>query len=117
LTFPEGGAYWFDQVRGLLRGADPQVFLEWSEIIEKKSKEACGDSRAQVIFAGMVDDGERFTLDVDAADSDGILCLLKAIQDCLDLMPAVPKQFYGALMAALSSEADKKGKLEGPWHF
>jgi hypothetical protein len=117
MTFTEGGAYWLDQVRALLRGADPDVFLEWSEIIEKRSKEACGDSGARIIFAGMIDNGKRFTLDVDATDSDAMLCLLKSIQNCLDLMPSVPKQFYGALMEALASEAQKNGKLESPWRF
>jgi hypothetical protein len=117
MTFGEGGAYWFDQVRSIAKGADPYVFLEWAEIIEKKSKEKCGDEGARIIFRGAVDEEKRFTLDVDAADPDSIVCLLESIQSCLDLMPAVPKQFYGAIMEAILFQAQEKGKLDGPWHF
>src|SRR6267143_950329 len=117
LAFPEGGAFWFDQLRSVLRGADPQIMAEWSAIIEKRSKRLCGDSKgARIIFRGVVDEG-RFTLDVDAADPDATLCLLKGIQKTLDLMPAVPKVFYSIVMEALASQSDKKGMLDGPWHL
>jgi len=116
MTFPEGGAYWFDNMRSMVRGAAPDAFLEWAENIEKKSKERCGDQGARIIFRGAVDD-EKFSLDVDATDPDAIVCLLESIQGCLDLMPTVPKQFYGALMEAIVLQAQENGKLDGPWHF
>ncbi len=118
MTFGEGGAFWFDQLRSQLRGADSEVLAEWSQIIEKTSKQACNDSAgARIIFRGFVDEERRFTLDVDVTDSDAILCLLQSIQNCLDLMPAVPKQFYGTLMGALASQAKERGKLDSPWHL
>jgi len=118
LAFPEGGAFWFDQLRSVLRGVDPQIMAEWSAIIEKRAKRLCGDSKgARIIFRGVVDEEGRFSLDVDAADPDATLCLLKGIQKTLDLMPTVPKVFYSIVMEALASESDKKGKLEGPWHL
>ena len=117
MAFSEGGAFWFDQMRSQLRGADADVFAEWSEIIEKKSKETCNDrDGARIIFRGVVD-GDRFTLDVDASDSDAVLCLLRAIQSYLDPMPSAPKRFYAALMEAVATQAEKSGKLDGPWHF
>ncbi len=117
MAFSEGGAYWFDQVRSQLRGADPEVLAEWSDIIEKDSKQATKDSTgARIIFRGVVDEDRRFTLDVDAADPDAMLALLRSIQTHLDLMPALPKLFYGALMGALATEAEKGG-LDGPWHL
>jgi hypothetical protein len=68
MAFPEGGAFWFDQLKSVLRGVDPQTMAEWSAIIEKRSKRLSGDSKgAGIIFRGVVDEG-RFTLDVDAAD-------------------------------------------------
>jgi hypothetical protein len=118
LAFSEGGAFWFDQLRSQLRGADPEILAEWSEIIEKKSKRACNDSTgARIIFRGVVDEERRFTLDVDASDPGAMLSLLKSIQDSLDLMPAVPKLFYSTVMGALASEAEEKGKLDTPWHL
>jgi len=118
VAFSEGGAFWLDQLRSQLRGPDPEVLTEWSEIIEKTSKRACDDSTgARIIFRGFVDEERRFTLDVDASDPDAMLSLLKSIQDSLDLMPAVPKLFYGTLMGALASQAEEKGKLDGPWHL
>lgn len=117
MAFTEGGSDALDQVRALQRGADPEVFLEWSAIIEKRSKEACGDLMgARIIFRGTVDEERRFALDVDASDSDATLCLLKTIQSCLDLMPAITREFYGALLGALTSEAGEKGVIGGPWH-
>jgi hypothetical protein len=117
LAFSDGGAFWFDQIRSQLRGADADVFAEWSDIIEKKSKEMCDDrDGARIIFRGVID-GDRFTLDVDASDSDAVLCLLRAIQSYLDPMPSVPKRFYAALMDALAIQAERSGKLDGPWHF
>ena len=87
-----------------MRGADPQTMAEWSAIIEKRAKRLCGDSKgARITFRGVVDEG-RFTLDVDAADPDATLCLLKGIQKTLDLMPTVPKVFYSIVMEALASE-------------
>jgi hypothetical protein len=117
LTFSEGGAFWLDQIRSQLRGADADVLAEWSDIIEKKSKEMCNDrDGARIIFRGVID-GDRFTLDVDASDSDAVLCLLRAIQSYLDPMPSAPKRFYAALMEALAIQAEKSGKLDSPWHF
>jgi hypothetical protein len=117
LAFSEGGAFWLDQIRSQLRGADADVFAEWSDIIEKKSKEMCNDRDGdRIIFRGVIDDG-RFTLDVDATDSDAVLCLLRTIQNYLDPMPRVPKRFYAALMEALAIQAEKSGKLDSPWHF
>ena len=118
MAFPEGGAFWFDQLRSVVRGVDPEVMVEWSAIIEKRSKKLCGDSKgARIIFRGVADEGGRFTLDVDAADPDAMLCLLKGIQKTLDLMPTVPKVFYSIVVEALSSQSDKKGKLDAPWHL
>ena len=119
MAFSEGSAYWFDQLRSNIKGADPDVLMEWAEIIEKKAKKACGDGGARIIFRGAVEggDGHRFSLDVDATDPDSILCLLEAIQGCLDLMPAVPKQFYSAMMDAIATRGQERGKLDGPWHF
>ena len=117
LAFSEGGAFWLDQIRSQLRGADADVFAEWSDIIEKKSKEMCNDQDgARIIFRGVID-GDRFTLDVDASDSDAVLCLLRAIQSNLDPMPSIPKRFYAALMEALVIQAEKSGKLDSPWNF
>jgi hypothetical protein len=118
LVFSEGGAFWFDAMRSQIRGADPDVFLEWSEAIEKRSKQDCNDiTGGRIIFRGVVDDEKNFSLDVDAADSDAILCLLKAIQSCLDLMPSAPKRFYATLMEALATQAEEKDRMDGPWHF
>jgi hypothetical protein len=117
MAFGEGGAYWFDSIRSRIKGGDPDVFLEWAENIEKKSKDRCGDQAARIIFRGAVDEESKFSLDVDATDPDAIVCLLESIQGCLDLMPTVPKQFYGALMEAIVFQAQEKGTLDGPWHF
>jgi hypothetical protein len=118
LAFSEGGAFWFDQLRSQLRGADPEILAEWSEIIEKTSKRACDDSAgARIIFRGVVDEEWGFTLDVDASDPEAMLSLLKSIQNSLDLMPAVPKLFYSTVMGALASQAEEKGKLDSPWHI
>jgi len=118
LAFPEGGAYWFDNMRSQLRGADPDEFLEWSDVIEKKSKGDCDDlAGARIIFRGAIDEERRFSLDVDAVDSDAVLCLLKAIQSCLDLMPSTQKRFFATLMEALATQAEEKERLDGPWHF
>ncbi len=102
-----------------MRGADADVLLEWSEIIERRSKEACDDiDGARIIFRGMVDGEEsRFSLDVDASDPDATLCLLRTIQGCLELMPAITKQFYATLMEALASQAGENGLPDGPWHI
>ena len=118
MVFGEGGAFWLDQARAVLRGADPDVLAEWAAIIESRSKQACDDSQgARIIFRGVVDD-RQFTLDVDASDADAMLCLLNAIQESLEIMPGVPKRFYGALMGALAVEAaEAKGRLDSPWHL
>jgi len=117
LAFPEGGAVWYDQLRSLVRGADTATLAEWSATIEKRSKRLCGDSKGgRITFRGVVDKG-RFTLDVDVADPEATICLLKGIQRTIDLMPTVPKMFYSILMDALESQSKKKGKLDAPWHI
>lgn len=117
MGFSEGNAYWYDQLRSNIRGADPSVLLEWAEIVEKRAKKACGDATARIIFRGTVNEDNKFSLDVDATDPDAVVCLLKAIQGCLDMMPAVPKMFYSSMMEAMATQAEEKGRLDGPWHF
>jgi hypothetical protein len=86
--------------------------VEWSDIIERKANEDCGDLGARRIRSkGTVNDDGRFALDVDAQDTDAMVCLLNAIQHNLDLMPAITREFYGSLMVGLASEAEKK---DGP---
>jgi hypothetical protein len=108
-----GGGWLYDQLREIPRGADPKLLVEWSDIIERKANEDCGGSDARRIrFKGSVNDEGRFALDVDATDPDSIVCLLGAIQDHLTLMPTITREFYGALMVSLASEAEKKDSLD-----
>ena len=60
-------------------------------------------------FKGTVDDQGRFRLDLDVAAGPGAtLCLLQAMEGCLDLMPTAAKRFYSALMDAVASDAEKR---------
>jgi hypothetical protein len=107
-----GGGWLYDQLRGIPRGVDPSVLVEWSDIIERKANEACGGSNAgRIRFKGTVNEEARFTLDVDAPDPDAMVCLLRAIQDRLDIMPVATREFYGSLMVGLASEAEKDERL------
>lgn len=117
MPFSEGGAYWFDSMRSQLQGVDPNVFLEWSQVIEKRSRRESDNLGGRIVFRGRVDGEGKFALDVYAADSDAILSVLEAIQGSLDLMPGAPKRFYAALMEALAVQAQEKGKMDGHWHF
>jgi hypothetical protein len=111
MSFP-GGGWLYDQLREIPRGADPNVLVEWSDIIERKANEDCGDLNARRIrFKGTVNDEGRFALDLDAQDPDATVCLLRAIQNHLNLMPAITREFYGALMVSLASEAGKNDSL------
>ncbi len=103
-----GGGWLYDQLREVPRGADPNVLAEWSGIIERKANEDCGDVNAtRIRFKGTVSAEGRFALDLDASDPDAMVCLLRAIQSNLNLMPAITREFYGALMVTLASEAEK----------
>lgn len=107
-----GGGRLFDQLREIPRGIDPSVLVEWSDIIERKANEACGGSNAgRIRFKGTINEEGRFALDLDAPDPDAMVCLLRAIQDRLDVMPVATREFYGSLMASLASEAEKNDPL------
>jgi hypothetical protein len=107
-----GGGRLFDQLREIPRGVDPSVLVEWSDIIERKANEACGGSNAgHIRFKGSVNEEGRFALDVDAPDPDAMVCLLRSIQDSLDIMPVATREFYGSLMVGLASEAGEKDGL------
>jgi len=107
-----GGGWLYDQLRKIPRGADPNVFVEWSSIIERRANERCGPLiRGRIRFKGAVNDEGRFALDLEAPDPDATVCLLEAIQSCLSLMPTITMEFYGALMVALASEAEKRDGL------
>jgi hypothetical protein len=111
MSFP-GGAWLYDQLREIPRGADPNVLVEWSDIIERRANEECGGLNARRIrFKGTVNDEGRFALDVDAPDPDSTVCVLQAIQNNLSLMPAITREFYGSLMVSLASEAEKNDRL------
>jgi len=112
LTLPEGGDNFLDVLRTLQLGRDPQVLVEWSDIIERKANDACHDSVTPIKFKGAVNDQDRFVLDVGAPSPNATVCLLEAIENCLDFMPSVAKEFYAALMDALASDADKRDKAE-----
>jgi len=102
----------YDQLREIPRGAGPNVLVEWSGIIERKANEGCGGSSAgRIRFKGTVNDEGRFALDVDVPNPDATVCLLRAIQDQLDVMPEVTKEFYSALMVTLASGAEKEDGL------
>jgi len=112
MSFGGGGGWLYDQLREIPRGADPNVLVEWSDIIERKANEDCGGlNSGRIRFKGTVNDEGRFALDVDAPDPDATVCLLRAIQNHLDLMPAITKEFYGTLMVSLASEAEKNDNL------
>jgi hypothetical protein len=104
---PEGG-WVYDQLREIPRGADPRVLVEWSDIIERKANERCGDSARRIRLKGKVIDDTKFGLDLDAPTPEAIVCVLEAIQGCLALMPMATSQFYGALMISLASEAERR---------
>jgi len=104
----EAGGYWLDRLRSEARGADPKVLAEWSEIIEGKANVCLKDAFVKIKFEVSVDENSKFKLDMDAATPESILCLLKAIQGCLELMPSTTKTFYAALMESLASEAEKR---------
>jgi hypothetical protein len=112
LTFPEGGVNPLLQFLALQRVEDPHLLVEWSDIIEKKASENCRDSLASIRFKGYVNDQNKFVLDLDASGPDATLCLLQAIESCLDLMPTVAKKFYAALMDALATDAEKRDGME-----
>jgi len=106
-----GGGWVYDQLREIPRGADPSVLVEWSDIIEKKANEDCENfNGSRIRFKGNVNDDGRFALDLEAADPDAMMCLLEIIQNCLNLMPTITREFYGALMVSLASEAEGKDK-------
>jgi hypothetical protein len=111
----DGGAGWlYDKLREIQRGADPNLLVEWSDIIERKANEDRGGLNARRIrFKGTVNDEGRFALDVDAPDPDATVCLLKAIQNQIDVMPAMTKEFFAALIVNLASEAEKKDDRQG----
>jgi hypothetical protein len=97
-----------DQLSANLRGVDPRVLLEFSQLIEKRANARCKDLPAGSIkFRGSVDDEGRFALDPIAPSPDAMVCLLKAIDDSLDLMPYGVKEFYAAVMSALASYAER----------
>ena|SRR5712692_8115290 len=105
----QGGGWLYDQLREVPRGADPSLLVEWSDIIEKKANQECKSSNGQRIrFKGTVNADGRFALDLDAQDPDAMVCVLEAIQSCLTLMPTITREFYGALMITLASEAEEK---------
>jgi hypothetical protein len=103
------GAFLYDQLREIPKGADPRLLVEWSEIIERRAIECRGDSVQRPIrFKGTVNEQMRFGLEVDAPDPDGMVCLHEAIQSCLTLMPVITREFFGAIMVSLVSEAEEK---------
>jgi hypothetical protein len=112
LTFPEGGFNFLNELLALQRVEDPHLLVEWSDIIEAKANEECRDSLASVRFRGSVNDQNRFVLDIDARSTGAILCLLQAIESCLDLMPTVAKEFYAALIDAVASDAERSDEAE-----
>ncbi len=109
MTFPEGSVFWQDQLRSLLIGEDPELLAEWSGIIEKRANDNCKDSAVpRITFRVSVDNQGKFAFDIGAPTPQAMLCLLDAIQDCLDLMPTASKRFYAAFMDILAEEADKR---------
>lgn len=100
------GGWLYDKLREIPTGADPAVLVEWSEIVEKKANARQSGSARPTVFEGRINQEGRFSLTVDVPDSDARVRLLRAIQDNLDLMPAMTKEVFTALMASLASEAD-----------
>lgn len=112
MSLPEGGVNILDQLWALQRGADPQLLVEWTDVIEKKANDACRDTLASIRFKGSVNEQNKFVLDLEAPSPDATLCLLQAIESCLDLMPGAAKEFYAALMDALAADAEKRDGME-----
>jgi hypothetical protein len=112
MSFGGGGGWLYDQLREIPRGSDPSVLVEWADIIERKANDERGGLDARrILFRGTVNDEGRFALDVDAPDPDATVRLLNIIQNHLSLMPAITREFYGALMVNLASEAEKRDGL------
>ena len=62
----------------------------------------------RITFRGTVNDEGKFALDVDAPVPDAMLCLLKTIQSCLALMPAITREFCAAMTDILAADGEKK---------
>lgn len=82
------------------------MLLEWSNIIEKMSNEYFNTSPRidSIRFRGTVKDNGKFALDVKAPGPEAMVCLLRAIQDNLILMPTITREFFVAIMISLSSD-------------
>jgi len=88
------------------QGASPEVLADWSKTIELQSIFESKDSdRIRIRFKGAVDQEGKFTLDVAIRDYEAMINVLKAIQQCLPLMPTLTREFYGALIISLSEES------------
>jgi len=109
MTSPEGGFNQYEKLMPYYRPEDAELLVEWSGIIEKRAVANCNDSAfARVKFMGSVNDQKKFVLDIDVQTPEMTLCLLRAIQSCLELMPAATKRFYAALMDSLAEDAEEK---------
>jgi len=107
-----GSGWLYDQLREIPRGADPNVLLEWSDIMERRANENCGvQDAARVRFHATVNLEGRFELGLDAPDPDAMVCMLNAIQSNLDLMPKITRELFGALMVSLAATAESKDAL------
>jgi hypothetical protein len=96
----------YDRFSVISRGTSPEVLADWSNTIELQAIFESKDSdRTRVRFKGAVDEEGKFALDVAVRDSEAMNNLLKAIQQCLPLMPTLTREFYGALMISLSEES------------
>jgi hypothetical protein len=112
LTMAAGAGWLYDQLREIPRGIDPNVLVEWSDIIERKANEGSQYlNSGRVKFKGTVNGEGRFALDVNVSDPDAVVRLLTAIQDNLTLMPTSTRQFYGSVMLGIASEAEEKDSL------
>ena len=108
MAVPEGSVNFLDQLLGSFRGDDAQEVANWSEIIAKRANRNCSDLPvAPIKFKISVAEGA-LASEVDAQTPRATLCLLDAIQDCLDLMPANAKRFYAAMMDAIAADAEKR---------
>jgi hypothetical protein len=65
----------------------------------------------RIRFKGTVNGEGRFALDFAAPVPDAMLCLLRTIQRCLALMPAITREFYAAMMEILASDAENREGL------
>lgn len=109
MSVPEDSANYLDQLLQMSRGINPRLLLEWSDIIERKANAECEDKPVPAIeFKGSIDGQGRFVLDPPLPEPDAVVCLLKAINGCLDLMPTSAKEFYAAVMAMVASEAEAR---------